>query len=75
MLVRSVERRAKLVGIRQRLAPSLRQVCPWCDGFMDDDHYCPSPDEIQEACRRIRAAWSPDERQARRFAPVQLTVA
>jgi len=41
---------------------------------MDDDHYCPSPDEIQEACRRIRAAWSPDERRARRlFSPSELS--
>ena len=40
--------------------------CVWCgEQTVSDDHYCPSPAEIEKACRIIRSRWTRDEERRR----------
>ena len=42
--------------------------CVWCgEPIAKHDHYCPSPAEIERACRTIRSRWSHDEERRRRL--------
>jgi hypothetical protein len=42
--------------------------CRWCgERIRNDNHYCPSPQEIRNACVDIRGKWTQEEERRRRL--------